>query len=109
MSKKHKHTPAITTLHPEAVKRVEEAATPEVVGEPDASITFSIRGKLDDSFDPDKIAKELVQPHEEYLVQEVHYGDLQSRLNQLAAEGRWRLHTVNLSGTYCRYVLVRSV
>lgn len=47
-------------------------------------------------------------PHEEYLVGECHRGDLQLTLRENADEGRWRLHTIDLTGTFCKYVLVRA-
>ena len=102
MSKKHKP-------HHSDIKRVEEAAAAPV--EPDLLAVAEAEARLDLAL-AEPLALGTPKPsqtREEYLVQEVHYGDLQSRLNQLAAEGRWRLHSVNLSGTYCRYILVRSV
>ena len=95
MSKKHKpHHSEAATVHEPAKLPVEqaEALLEEALSEP------VLLG-----------APKPAAAREEYLVQDVHYGDLQSRLNQLAAEGRWRLHTVELSGTYCKFVVVRSV
>lgn len=49
------------------------------------------------------------QPHEEYRCGEVgSFTFLAGMLNDAAAEGRWRLHTVEITSATCRYVLVRE-